>query len=366
MRVASLSLQHIRLHRSFFIALDHPTTVIVGSNASGKTTLIESVYLLATGSSFRAEKIEEMIGFDQELGRVKGVVQVLAESASADEEEKSETAELEVLLTRGEVQGRKTARRLYTVNGVRKRKADATALLQAVVFRPEDMRLVEGSPARRRSFMDSTLSGCYPEYARALKTYEQTLRRRNKLLTQVREGEQPRTTLHYWNTSLVSAGTLLQQHRRNFLQSFSGVEFPLAFTSQYQPSVITEARIAEYLPREVAAGHTLIGPHKDDFVVKLPFAGERRSVATFGSRGQQRMAVLWLKFGEFGFIQQVSGHQPVLLLDDILSELDEQMQTLALAVVAHCQSLITTTDPAVEHLLKSHLPKNSVGVEKLS
>jgi DNA replication and repair protein RecF len=361
MRITGLALQHIRAHSSFFIAFDSQTTVVVGDNATGKTTLMESVYLLATGGSFRAEKIEEMIEFDQELGRVKG-----AFVHDEGETRSQEKTELEILLTRGEVQGKKAAHRLYTVNGVRRRKVDAVKQLSAVVFRPEDMRLVEGSPARRRAFLDAPLSSSFPEYARDLKTYEQTLRRRNKLLTQVREGEQPRTSLHYWNTTLATAGERIQRQRRDFLQSFVGTVFPLEFSVVYQPSVISDDRIAEYLPREIAAGHTLIGPHKDDFVVQLMMQGDQRNIALFGSRGQQRMAVLWLKFSEFSFLEQQTGQQPLLLLDDILSELDEETRGLALSVVKNCQSIITTTEPAVVALLQTHLPKDTLAVTTLS
>lgn len=361
MRITGLALQYIRAHTSFFISFTQPTTIIVGDNAAGKTTIMEGIYLLASGNSFRAEKIEEMISFDQELGRVSGKL----EDAGTTDGVLEETT-VEVLLTKGSVQGTKAAHRLYTVNGVKRRKVDAVSHLSAVVFRPEDMRLVEGSPARRRAFLDAPLSACFPDYARALKTYEQTLRRRNKLLVQVREGEQQRTTLHYWNMSLASSGAVIQKYRRDFLQSCRAVPFPVPFSVAYLPSVISPERISEYLSREIAAGHTLIGPHKDDFVVALMMKGEQRNIALFGSRGQQRMAVLWLKFAEFSFLEQTMNKQPVLLLDDILSELDEDMRALALSVVKKCQSIITTTEPAVVSLLQLHLPKNTVAVHNLT
>ncbi len=373
MRITGLVLQYIRAHKSFSLLFSQPTTIIVGDNAAGKTTIMEGIYLLASGNSFRAEKIEEMISFDQELGRVAGKMlesgggelETTAGGGDDDDQDNEETT-VEVLLTRGMVQGKKAAHRLYTVNGVKRRKVDAVSHLSAVVFRPEDMRLVEGSPARRRAFLDAPLSACFPEYARALKTYEQTLRRRNKLLVQVREGEQQRTTLHYWNMSLASSGAVIQKYRRDFLQSCSAVPFPVPFSVAYLPSVISIERISEYLSREIAAGHTLIGPHKDDFVVELMMQGEQRNIALFGSRGQQRMAVLWLKFAEFSFLEQTMNKQPVLLLDDILSELDEDMRALALSVVKQCQSIITTTEPAVVALLQLHLPKNTVAVHNLT
>ncbi len=366
---------------------------------------MEALYALATGESFRAEKVDEMITFDQELGRVKGkIIQqeiddeehtfeqlqaALLQGGAEDEDQESgvgrevvianpqaetqsqanlpdgEEVLVEVMLTQGSVQGKKTAKRLYTVNGVRRRKQDATSHLSAVVFRPEDMRLVEGSPARRRAFLDLPLSACFPEYAASLKTYEQTLRRRNKLLQQVRDGEQSKNALHYWNMSLVSHGERIQKHRRNLIHSFGTTVFPISFSVVYAPSVISAERVDEYVAREVAAGHTLIGPHKDDFAVLLAMEGEERDISLFGSRGQQRLAVLWLKFGELAYLRAKTRQQPLLLLDDILSELDDNSRHLALQVVRGCQSIITTTEEEVVGLLKENLPQGSVTVLKL-
>jgi len=310
-------------------------TIIIGPNASGKTTLLEAADMLSTGNSFRAGKIEEMILFDQELGRVKAKIEIDGESD-----------QVEIMLTRGVVQGKRTQRRLFSVNGVKKRKKDAVGKFFTVLFRPEDMRLIEGSPARRRGFIDAPLSVLYYKYAVALKNYEQTLKRRNKLLYQVREGEQPRSTLQYWNMSLIKYGEVLQEYRRSFFSTFSKVSFPVHFSVQYVASVISEERISEYLPKEIAAGHTLIGPHKDD--IKIILLSEREmDIAVYGSRGQQRLAVLWLKFCELEYVSQVSGQKPVLLLDDIMSELDSDSQDIVLETLVNYQSIITSTDERI-------------------
>ncbi len=340
MKIKGVSLQNIRKISSLTLALSQQTTIILGPNASGKTTIVEALALIATGESFRAGKIEEMISFDEELGRVKVVVTDLADSESG-------TDEIEAVLTRGEVQGKKTAKRLFSVNNIRRRQKDAVGKFYCVVFRPEDMRLVEGSPGRRRSFLDTPLATLHPEYARAAAEYEKVLRRRNKLLTQIRDGEQPKTTLEYWNLSLLKHGQVMQQYRRDLLQEFRQVEFPVNFLIEYQPSVISPTRIDTYLNREIAAGHTLIGPHKDDFYITLSLEGEYRDIAIYGSRGQQRLAVLWLKFCELQYAATVLNDKPLLLLDDILSELDEDSKKLALAAVRDYQSLVTTIDQKV-------------------
>lgn len=346
MIVTGIALQNFRVHKNYFLKFTKDTTVIIGDNAIGKTSIIEAIQLLATGNSFRAGTIAEMIDFDSELARVKGVV-VDAESTEQQAGLGNQHRdELEVILTRGLVNGKRTQHRLFSVNGVRRRKKDAVGKFYTVVFRPEDMRMIEGSPARRRTFLDTVLCLLYIEYEVALKNYEQTLKRRNKLLQQIKDNQQPRTVLQYWDLSLVKYGEVLQKKRAEFLQTFATVSFPIQFSVEYDPSLISTQRLAEYKEKEILVGHTLIGPHKDDIVVYLNNTKKLR-IDTFGSRGQQRLAVLWLKFCELEFLQQHSQTKTILLLDDILSELDDNSKSLALSVLEKYQAIVTTTEHSV-------------------
>lgn len=353
MLVKKLLLERFRIHNSLLLEFKQPTVVILGANASGKTSVIEALYLLATGNSFRAEKIQEMVSFEAELGRVKGVIELegsdfdaLIEPEKIDGEK--EAYELEVILTRGIVQGAKTPHRLFSVNDVRRQKRKATGILKVVAFRPEDMRLVEGSPSRRREFLDVPLSLLYPEYESSLSTYENMVKRRNKLLEAVRDHEQPRSVLQYWNLGVIKHGSIVQDFRRKFVQSFANVEFPYPFSLEYLPSEMSAERQEEYIDREILSGHCLIGPHKDDFIVRMPetnFHNEAVDVAVYGSRGQQRLAVLWLKTCELQYITAQTHEYPVLLLDDILSELDEDSRGLVTQLLGKTQAIITTIDP---------------------
>lgn len=373
MVITGLALQNLRSHKSFTLKFSSKTTIIVGDNASGKTSIIEALSLLSTGDSFRASRIEEMIHFDSDLARVKGVINynLLSDNSKtngsttsstanskANDGQKQETDEIEVILTRGEVNGKRTQHRLFSVNGVKRRKKDAIGKFYVVSFRPEDMRLIEGSPSRRRNFLDSALSMMYPEYQAALKNYEQTLKRRNKLLFQVREREQPKSSLQYWNINLARYGQILQEFRKNFIGSFRKVSFPVNFEIEYDPSVISDKRIDQYLDREIASGHTLVGPHKDDIIVYLNDIpkGDNKirnlRLDLFGSRGQQRLGVLWLKFCELEYLAK--DKKTLLLLDDILSELDDDSKALALSVLKNYQSIVTTTDEGVIEEIKKH------------
>lgn len=351
MAVQGLILQHFRCHKQLtltFPAVDSPqVTAIVGNNAVGKTSIVEAFALLSTGESFRVEKDEEMIAFGQELARVKTK---LSDDKAGDE--------LEVVLTRGILQGKAVQRKHYFVNAARKRKKDFLGHFTTVVFRPEDMRLVEGSPSRRRQFVDTILSVVHPEYGVSLTTYENALKRRNKLIDQVRDGQMPRTVLNYWTQLLLKHGSVLQERRRQFFQEFTASGFPLQFTVEYEPSIVSEERFVQYADKEVAAGHTLIGPHKDDFMVHFlaPSGTDWLNVAQYGSRGQQRLAVLWLKLNELFYVERVVGQRPLLLLDDILSELDDEHRDQVERLLHTGQSIITTVEPDVIKGLKQKIP----------
>ncbi|MDQ5951597.1 MAG: replication and repair protein RecF, partial [Patescibacteria group bacterium] len=301
MRISGLALQYFRIHQSYSIQFNQQVTLIIGANASGKTSVLEAINLLSTGKSFRAQKIAEIISLNQEIARVKGIV--IPENTAVDEFEQATAAladetipdaqekqEVEVVLTRGQVNGKRTSYRLFSLNEVRKQQRKVTGVLKVVLFRPEDMRLIEGSPTRRRDYFDAPLSLLYEDYEQSLKTYEQILKRRNKLLFLVREGEQSKSVLEYWNQALIKHGEKLQEYRRKFVSTAPSIEFPIQLQLEYDPSIISSERVKMYLEKEIAVGHTLIGPHKDDFSVSYLHEGseEPLNIALYGSRGQQR------------------------------------------------------------------------------
>lgn len=361
MIVRSLSLQHFRSHHLFQTEFSQNISLVVGPNGSGKSSLLEAIHLFSVGKSIRSLQTSEMISLGKELARVKiigemvgGLAQPLSESDGAVKLEKPEQIDLEVMVTRGEVSGRRTSSKLWSVNGVRRAARSTVGQLKSVLFRPEDMRLVEGSPARRRDYLNAPLTQLYRDYAASLDAYDKYLTRRNKLLQAVRDGEQPRTVLSYWNEGLLKHGAILQQFRAQFFTGLPLLAVDLPFTAIYLPSLISAERQRHYLEKEIAAGHTLIGPHKDDFDVLLPVewlppgAAQQPelplSVMLYGSRGQQRLAVLWLKLCEAAYLHSVSGEQPLLLLDDILSELDEDSRERVQSLAKAYQTILTTID----------------------
>jgi DNA replication and repair protein RecF len=352
--IKKLVLNNFRNYTLKSIDLSEGLNLIVGPNAIGKTSIIEAINMLSTGDSFRAGKIEEMVKFDQELGRIQGKI-IAGQGADKDQDEDK----LEVVVTRGMVQGKRTQHRIFSLNDAKKRKKDFVGQFYSVVFRPEDMRLIEGSKGRRRSFMDEALKTLDWEYALSLKKYEEALRKRNKLLTQIREKEMPPQTLKYWDMMILKYGQYLQKQRSKLLGSFKNVEFPLEFEVEYVPSVISEQRLKQYQSREIMSGHTLVGPHKDDLVVRLRVPGKdedgnprKVNIATYGSRGQQRMGVLWLKLCQLNFVENATQQKVVLLLDDILSELDPEMVQHVLDLMDGRQTVVTSADGEVEGVFK--------------
>jgi len=352
MQIKSLALQNFRSFalQSFTFS---KTNLIFGANGIGKTSIIEAIYLLASANSFRAGKIEEMLRLETDLGRVQGLIDLEGVGDASQEELK-----LEVMLTRGEVAGKRTQYRLFAMNDVRRRKQDFLAFFKAVAFRPEDLRLVEGSPGRRRDFLDSALSMVSSEYGLALSRYQQTLKRRNRLLQKVSEGKESAEILSFWNANLLNNGEILQRHRANFIDFIREVVFPFDLNIVYEPSLISAKRQEEYLAKEIMLGHSLIGPHKDDF--SLNFSEEDKridnlSLLAYGSRGQQRLGVLWLKVAELQFLTDKIGYQPVLLLDDVLSELDEHSQAMVLSLLENYQSILSTADLDVLNSLRQKI-----------
>lgn len=316
--------------------------VIVGPNAAGKTNILESINLISTGKSFKAGVESEMIRQGQEIGRVKSKIVT-----------NNETLTLEVVLTHGVITRgtlqEKTAKKRLFVNDVGKRLIDFAGRLPVVLFSPLEMDLVSGSPSTRRRFLDSVLSQVDREYRRSILSYEKGLRRRNRLLLQIRDEGVPRTQLAFWDRLLIKHGDYITRAREDFIDFLNISEQIWDETMKviYDRSAISEERLAKYEREEVYAANTLVGPHRDDFLIQVKGEGQEakeRDLAVYGSRGEQRMGVLWLKLGELQYIEQRIAQKPVLLLDDIFSELDQQHREIVNNVATKQQTIITTAD----------------------
>lgn len=335
MILQKLSLENFRNFEKREFEFGRQTTLIIGPNTSGKTSLLEAIYLLASGGSFRAERIEEMIRFDNELARVRGMV--------GD----GETA-LEVVLTRGLINGKRVSKKYYLVNGVNRRITNFVGNFYAVLFRPEEIDLLTGAPSWRRDCLDEALAQVDRDYQRSILSYKKGLRSRNKLLEKAREKPQMRqvlqSQLYFWDRLLLKNGQLITQKREDYL---GFVNQSLAeksdFQVEYRKNMITLQRLEEWRQREILIGMTMIGPQRDDFKVKARGGKQQatRDLAIYGSRGEHRLAVLYLKMAQLEYILEKTSERPVLLLDDVFAELDKDFRKEVIKLIDNQQTMVT-------------------------
>jgi len=337
--ITKLNLQDFRNFKKRKIEFSGKTTVIVGQNGAGKTNILEAINLLSTGKSFKAVREEEMLAHDKEIGRVVG--------------ETDEKVLLEAVLTRGQVdigtsRKRIVAKKRLLINGVGKRLIDFSGQLKTVLFGPWDMDLITESPSVRRKFLDDVISKTDREYHRSVMSYEKGLRRRNRVLVRIREEGVSRSNLLFWDKLLIKNGNYITKKRREFLD-FTNETSDLdgiSFETSYLDSAISQTRLEQYAKEEIYSATTLVGPHRDDFEVQVRKGGTVfRSLDKYGSRGEQRMGVLWLKLSELAFVKKMTNEPPTLLLDDIFSELDHKHRKVVVKVVKKQQTIITTADP---------------------
>lgn len=350
--IQKIRLTNFRNFKSKLLSFSDKITVILGVNATGKTNILEGIFLLATGKSFKAKIEEEMINHKESLARVKG---------------KLESTILEVVLTRGEIKIgdakiEKVSRKKMMIEGVSKRLIDFGKNFSVVVFGPRDLDLVTESPSNRRDYLNYVLSQADNEYKRAILSYEKGLRQRNRLLVRIREEGLSRTQLLFWDQLLIKNGDYISKMREEFIDFVNKTKAlkDQNFKLEYDKSAISESRIEQYKEEEVSAATTLVGPHRDDFVFKVKTNGKNgkaRELARYGSRGEQRMGVLWLKLAELLYMEEKLSQKPTLLLDDIFSELDHLHRDVVVKVAHNQQTIITTADP--------HFVTGFSGVEKI-
>lgn len=332
MFLKSLNLQNFRSYKKSEFTLNNNITFIIGPNTSGKTNLVEAIFLLSSGKSFRADKDFQMIGFDSEIARVKG---------------ETTDAKLEVMITNGQINGVNVPFKKYLVNGVSRRRVDFSSNLNIIIFSPEDLDIIVDSPSLRRRFLDDILEQVDRDYRVALTTYTKGLRQRNALLEKAKEeGVRQEKQFEYWDNVLIKNGQDIAKKREEFIEYVNLQNKDIFdFAVIYDKSVISKERLLKYKEAELGSGVTLVGPHRDDFLVEIfdDLRQTTHNVRFFGSRGQQRLIILQLKLLELAFVEQKLGHRPIFVLDDIFSELDEGHIKLVLEMVGKQQTIITTT-----------------------
>lgn len=334
MFLKSLNLTNFRNYAHLDLSFDARPTILLGNNAAGKSNLLEAIYLLSTTKSLRAETEDELIKEGEEFARVEGFVD----------------GDTELLIIINKPSSSVGFKKKVMVNGISRRTVDFIGNLPAVIFYPSDINMVTGSPSLRRWHLDLSLAQIDHDYKKALTHYEQFLTARNRVLKRIKEGEGRIDELNYWTGGLVENGTVISEKRKAFFEFINNLENPLGeFKFEYRESQISVERLAETVKREIAAAATLIGPHRDDFQILL----EGRNIAHFGSRGEQRTATLAFKLAQLEYMAKILGKRPILLLDDVFSELDSSHRAHVVEMVSKQQTVIATVE--LENIPKEFL-----------
>ena len=343
MRVDSIRLINFRNYVDQDISFHEGTNLFFGDNAQGKTNVLEGVFLCGTTKSHRGARDRDMIRFGQEEAHIR--MQIT---------KKDIPYRIDMHLKKNKAKG-------IAINGVPIRKAgELIGLGNFVFFSPEDLNIIKNGPSERRRFVDMELCQLSPVYLHELAVYNRALMQRNKLLKDLSFRPDYMETLDVWDEQLCVSGKKIISMRREFIgqlnEIISGIHGKLSggreiLTVGYEENV-NEDSIADEMrksrERDVKLKITHTGPHRDD----LAFRTEKVDIRKFGSQGQQRTTALSVKLSEIELVKRVTGDVPVLLLDDVLSELDQSRQHFLLESIENIQTLITCT--GVDEYRKNH------------
>ena len=349
MLIQSLSLKNFRNIASLEITPSPGINVIYGENAQGKTNILESLYYLSLLSSFRAARDRELIRIGEEAAAL---------DAAVFSEERDRAISIRIPAS---------GRREVTVNRVRAaRKADAAGIVKCVLFCPEDLDLIRGASARRRRFLDDAISQLWPNYISLLSEYQRLLQHKNRILKDYHEMPSLLDTLDDFSAQMCSVAASLIPYRERFCRLLAAVaaqehtaissgreELSLSYqtvstiTEQGLPPPEIYKRLWQHYishkAAEIASGSCLSGPHKDDLSICI----DGLPAKNYASQGQTRTAVLSLKLAQRTLYHRETGEYPVLLFDDVLSELDRTRQEYVLRGIGRGQVFITTCEPDV-------------------
>ncbi len=373
MHLTRLELTNVRTFRQLEVDLGPGVYVITGANAQGKTNLLESIALLATTRTVRTGSDIDLIAWDAVAEDPLPAARFEADVMTKAGQRRLEIAVIGASTGTGQPPAR--ASRRFRVNGVARRASDLIGQLRVVMFSADDLAIIDGGPAIRRRYLDITISQIDPEYVRASQRYARVLEQRNSLLRRIQERRAKPAELEFWDEELVAAGAVIVRRRAETVRQLGrdaaeryeefatrpGETLELCYTPRLPEEASTRAREHDLPDRfrealeagrsdDVRRGMTLQGPHRDE--MRILVGGHPAAVAA--SRGQQRSIAAALRLAEVALSTSRTGDPPVLLLDDVLSELDEERRARILSVAYGVdQVIITSPDkdrPSAEEL----------------
>ena len=349
MIIKSIELQNFRNYEDLNISFDEGTNIFYGDNAQGKTNILEAAYLSGTTKSHKCSKDKEMIRFGEQEAHIRTIVV-----------KKEKEYQIDMHLKNNRSKG-------IAINKVPIKKAsELFGILNMVFFSPEDLNIIKNGPAERRRFLDSELCQLDKIYLSDLTTYNKILNQRNKLLKDMVYRPDLKDTLPVWDMQLVETGRKIIRRRKQFVDELNDIVHDIHYRIsgekedlllQYEPSIediFFEDELSRVKERDMRQCMTSVGPHRDDLLFSIGEVDIRK----FGSQGQQRTSALSLKLSEIELVKRSIHDTPVLLLDDVLSELDSNRQNYLLNSIHDTQTLITCT--GLDEFVKNRFQINKI------
>ena len=334
MYIKKLEIENFRNYKSLKIDFDEKTTILFGDNGQGKTNILEAVFYLAITKSYKGAKDKDVIFFDEEEGHVRGFI-------FKDNED-----------IRIDMHIRKNKSKGISLNLEKVSKAaDILGTLNVVMFSPEDLRIIQDGPSYRRKFVDMELCQLDSFFLYNLNSYNKIVNQRNSLLKEINFKPELKSTLDIWDNQLISYGSKVIERRVQFTAQLNEIIYDIHKNLSggkeeikiiYDPDTTIEdyeKRLNDSKDRDIKSKITSVGPHRDDFIFEVNGIDIRK----FGSQGQQRTAALSLKLAEVELVKKITKDVPILLLDDVLSELDSSRQNTLLNSIGDVQTIITCT-----------------------
>lgn len=349
MIIKRLELADYRNYETLDLEFDKGTNILYGDNAQGKTNILEAIYMAATTKSHKGSKDKEMIGFGKEEAHIRTYL------------------EKEGVGTRVDMHLRKAGSKGIAIDGQKIRKAaELLGLCNVVFFSPEDLSIIKNGPAERRRFVDMELCQLDSFYLYNLNHYNKIVNQRNKLLKDMYMNPELKDTLAIWDSQLVSFGSKIVERRKLFVDQLNEIIYEIhkklsggkeELIISYEPDVAIEEfekSLRYNQDRDIRMKQTSIGPHRDDFA----FLNKDVDIRKYGSQGQQRTAALSLKLSEIELVKKIAKDTPILLLDDVLSELDSNRQNYLLNSIGDIQTIITCT--GLEEFVNNRFEVNKI------
>lgn len=340
MIIKSLELYNFRNYEYLNINFDKGTNILFGDNAQGKTNILEAIYLSSTTKSHKGIKDSDIIKFDNEEAHIRSLIY-------KDEVD-----------TKIDMHLRKSKSKGIAIDGKRLKKAsELLGLLNIVFFSPEDLSIIKNGPSERRRFIDMELCQLDSFYLYNLNNYNKIINQRNHLLKEIGFNKELKDTINIWDYQLVSYGSKIIERREQFVEQLNNIIYEIHKNLSggneeikiiYEPNCKKEEldlNLSSSLEKDIKFKSTTVGPHRDDisFYVKSINDDNNIDIRKYGSQGQQRTAALSLKLSEIELVKKISKDTPVLLLDDVLSELDSNRQNKLLQEINNIQTIITCT-----------------------